>query len=101
MGVSTCPDAEQLLDYSVGKLSLEQCEAVEDHLDNCQTCSSTIMNLDDTRDALVVAIGYATPTNKYEEEPAYRRGFDLVREIARNAAVTSKPVESNSKPRQL
>ena len=56
MSSENCPSRESLLQFSIGNLSEELSNELAEHLDSCSDCQSTIMNLEDAEDTVIVRL---------------------------------------------
>ncbi len=56
MFATSCPGADQLQAYAVGRLPEETSESIAQHLDTCAECQAAIATLDDADDTFVAAL---------------------------------------------
>ena len=61
MFATTCPSAEELQAYAVGRMPEDTSELVAKHLDNCGECQAAIATLDDAEDTFVTALKLEHP----------------------------------------
>lgn len=72
MNIGNCPSEQELSDLSTGQLRPEAVDTVADHLDSCFSCQQRIQSAAYS-DALTEAVGIASDTDEFTEDPVYRR----------------------------
>ena len=77
MPATTCPSAEQLEAYAVGRLSDDASDVIAEHLDTCIPVRRSPATLDNAEDTLVSRLPHAQVVDPVVAEPqcdARRRG---------------------------
>ena len=79
---TVCPDREQLLAYTLGKLSEPDLEATADHVEGCPTCQATLHVLASPEDTIVAGLREAAATDLQPTDPAYQAAVAKVEAMA-------------------
>jgi TolB-like protein len=90
---SPCPDVEQLQHFTLGQLSEEEAEPLEQHLAQCAHCVAAIGSLE-TADVLTDAL--RAPTTVVEPCPAADRVARLIAHLKGLGPGTSKPATAGA-----
>ena len=69
MPATTCPSAEQLEAYAVGRLSDDASDVIAEHLDTCDSCQASLATLDNAEDTLVSRLQHAQVVDSVVAEP--------------------------------
>ena len=77
---TACPNRQQLLDYMVGKLDEPALDVVSQHVEQCGTCQSLLLTLDDSADTVLTAASRSGGNGLRARTriPAGRRGGQAV-----------------------
>ena len=84
---SPCPDPEQLLAFSLGKLPEEACDAIAAHLDQCPACENTVSGMDRMTDPLVSHLCAPAAQSKYIDEPQCQEALRRVKAMAADGGI--------------
>ena len=71
-GPSACPDRDELAAFSLGKLDEEALQSVGKHIEACQRCEDTLLDLDDGSDTMISQLRDVGKAPAYHETPEYR-----------------------------
>jgi WD40 repeat protein/anti-sigma factor RsiW len=81
MNIASCPAADELTDFNLGKLPEERLQAVAEHLAACATCQTTLQALEAQADTLVSGLRQGAPAEAYAEEPAFREAVEKAKAL--------------------
>ena len=56
MVATACPTADDLKNYTLGRLSEQDWAAIAEHLESCRQCQAAIATVDDVADTLVTQL---------------------------------------------
>src|SRR5437764_102006 len=86
MRSATCPPADQLSAYVVGKLPPELLEAVASHLDGCPSCESSLHLLEQLTDPLLAGLRQAVPAQPWLSEPQLKTALGQAEALSGDSA---------------
>jgi serine/threonine protein kinase len=75
MSLTSCPAADELLAFNLGKLPEECLETVAAHLAECSGCQTTLQTLEIHTDSLVAGLRQDAQEEAYAEETAFREAL--------------------------
>jgi len=96
-----CPTTDELQKYTFGKLHRVLHESVERHLDLCEKCQATLTTISDSGEPLFSALRRGPIESQFVIEPEFKRGIELVHEIARDWPRDGGPATLVTIPPQL
>ena len=68
MVATTCPTAEELKNYSLGRLEEQDWAAIANHLESCAQCQAAIATVDDVADTFVEQLREPVPGDSFLNE---------------------------------
>ncbi len=68
MVATACPTAEELKNYTLGRLDEKDWQAIADHLESCPQCQAAIATVDDVADTLVTQLREPAPADSFLNE---------------------------------
>jgi serine/threonine protein kinase len=74
--IASCPGADELSAFDLGKLPEDRLQAVAEHLAGCARCQTTLRALEPQVDTLVAGLRQGAAAGPYEEEPAFREALE-------------------------
>ena len=99
MLAAVCPTRQELMEYTVGKLSHEDSDGLSKHLDACPQCQAELATLPEPDDTLVAGLRGPAPPDPYQSEPGCE--VAVARALAAVAKVNSAVELPREFPRQL
>jgi serine/threonine protein kinase len=73
VGLSSCPEPEELAAFNVGNVSEDRRAAIEEHLARCPNCVAVLEGANDGADSLVAELRQSIPAALFAEEICRRR----------------------------
>ena len=68
MVATACPSADELKNYTLGRLSEQDWAAIADHVESCPQCQAAIATVDDIADTLVTQLREPAPEDSFLNE---------------------------------
>ena len=88
MVATACPSADELKNYTLGRLSEQDWTAVAEHLECCRKCQAAIATVDDVADTLVTQLRQPAPADSFLNELQCEAALLRARDIK---AITGVP----------
>ncbi len=82
MVAATCPNAEDLKNYTLGRLDEKAWQAIADHLDSCPQCQAAIATVDDVADTFVSQLREPAPADSFINESQCEAAIDRAQDIS-------------------
>src|SRR3972149_9978796 len=92
MVTTACPAAEELRNYTLGRLAEKDWEAITEHLESCLLCQAAIATVDDVADTLVTQLREASPKDSFVKESQCDAALKRARDIAMKKGTGSEIV---------
>ena len=86
MVATTCPAPEELKNYSLGRLSEQDWQAIADHVETCPQCQAAIATIDDVADTLVTQLREPPPGDSFLNESQCKDALSRAKDIPSPAA---------------
>src|SRR6056297_2387302 len=101
MTATSCPSAEQLREFSLGRLPEPQSDELFEHLRNCETCKSELETVSDEEDSLIASLRSSDPFAGVANEPNCQ--IAVAKALGALAAVAESPsmAEFSSLPEKI
>jgi RND family efflux transporter MFP subunit len=81
MVATTCPTAEELRDYVLGRLTEKDWEAIAEHVETCPQCQAAIATVDDVADTLITQLREPAPADSFLNESQCEAALNRARNI--------------------
>src|SRR5262249_18530677 len=78
----SCPAADDLLAFNLGKLADEHLQTIAEHLAECSRCQTTLHCLEKQSDRLVAGLRQHAREEAYPDEAAFREALEKVEALA-------------------
>ncbi len=88
-----CPDAEDLRRYTLGSLSEEQAEQLEDHLQGCQACEATFVSLEDATDVILEGVRRSAGDAQGPPDSVLRAAIEKAKSLVSGDVASAPPAE--------
>ena len=82
-----CPTTEELSGYLLGMLPENDAEAIADHVENCQPCEATVVNLEAESNTVFDKMRQKPANDPYAEESDCERIVALVAELGKDSTI--------------
>ncbi|TWU03168.1 serine/threonine-protein kinase [Neorhodopirellula pilleata] len=76
-----CPNAEQLTDYSLGRLDDASCEYLDNHLSSCAACQTILTSSNPLADTLVSQLRQGVRAGQFDREPELLEAIERLNEL--------------------
>jgi serine/threonine protein kinase len=76
-----CPNAEELSEYSLGRLDDASCECLDNHLANCAACQTILASSNPLADTLVSQLRHGVREGEFDREPELLKAIDKLNEL--------------------
>ncbi len=94
MVVTACPTADELKNYTLGRLSEQDWAAIAEHVESCRQCQAAIATVDDVADTLVTQLREPAPGDSFLNESQCEAALKRARDIKGGTGVS--PVEGGT-----
>jgi serine/threonine protein kinase len=81
MRITSCPAADELSAFNLGKLPEDRLLAVAEHVAACPTCQSSLHALETQADSLIAGLRQGAPEESYAEEMAFREALEKAKSL--------------------
>ena len=81
MVATACPTADELKNYTLGRLSEQDWAAIAEHLESCRQCQAAIATVDDVADTLVTQLREPAPGDSFLNESQCEAALKRARDI--------------------
>jgi len=96
MVATACPTADELKNYTLGRLSEPDWTAIAEHLESCRQCQAAIATVDDVADTLVTQLREPAPGDSFLNESQCEAALIRARDIKGGAGILPVQPENNT-----
>ena len=95
MPLATCPDANALREFRLGKTLAHDARQIAEHLDRCPSCQSKIETIDDAADTLVHGLRQPI-SDEFDAEPDLQRALMAVEALGSELPSQTSPTQGSA-----